>query len=314
MTAFVQVSKDVGTSVMGRRAGGSHTRGRAWWDGGARQPAENNSANRLHAPGVVGIGGGAGLPVTTGVLVDGPADDLLPSVGVVGKGADAETRTVDGVDHGPSRPGAGVIGLGGKSIPHDAPFAPGVIGISGGGYDLPHPPEDDVGVIGFGAWGVYGRGRAGPGVVGTGSLQDIDNSVSKLHDAGVVGLSGFDPPLPAIDVRADTGVCGAGRNGVRGIGADGRGGIFESTHAAQARLIPVRRRRMVDLGSFLPTAVSNPSGQGIDLPRNGRTGDLMTTVDDQGQCLLWFCVREASAAGVARWAQVMLGSPFDGTL
>jgi hypothetical protein len=38
----------------------------------------------------------------------------------------------------------------------------------------------------------------------------------------------------------------------------------------------------------------------------------MTIVDDQRHCTLWFCVQDGTNAGAARWAQVLLGTSFDG--
>jgi hypothetical protein len=97
-----------------------------------------------------------------------------------------------------------------------------------------------------------------------------------------------------------------------GIGTQGRGGIFESERSAQVRLIPVKGRPITEQTAFTPTAIPDPGNLGPELPKAGRGGDLMTIVDDQRHCTLWFCVQDGTNAGAARWAQVLLGTSFDG--
>ena len=63
-----------------------------------------------------------------------------------------------------------------------------------------------------------------------------------------------------------------------------------------------------------PRAV--PAGNAPALPRDGDGGDLMAiemdTEHKQRVCTLWFCVQSANGGNPARWAQVLVGSPFDG--
>jgi hypothetical protein len=122
-----------------------------------------------------------------------------------------------------------------------------------------------------------------------------------------------DAPLPPFSETSETGVYGVGQNGVKGIGAEGRGGVFQSEHSAQMQLVPARRPPQgKEQASFIPTVIADPSRLGPELPREGRGGDLMSIVDGEGQCSLWFCVREGTSNGPARWAQVLLGPSFDG--
>jgi hypothetical protein len=294
---------------------------------GGRQPDTNNKERKPHGAGVIGMGGGRSRKLQN--------DSIVGSVGVFGQGAEAETRSVDGSDHGPQSPGAGVVGRGGVTIPPRGPVAPGVVGLAGGADDLPSLAfEGDIGVYGRGATGVEGSGAAGPGVHGRGSDgeglalsrgvigpgvlgeggqgRDPLNPDRFVFGAGVVGFAG-DPPPPSFAETRDTGVYGAGRTGVKGSGFEGRGGVFQSERSAQVRLIPARRPQSREQASFTPTVIPDPGRLGPELPREGRVGDLMSTVDDDGQCSLWFCVREGtSGAGPARWAQVLLGPLFDG--
>jgi hypothetical protein len=221
------------------------------------------------------------------------------------------------------------------SIPHGGPVAPGVVGWAGGAdrLEIVLAREGDIGVIGLGATGVEGIGFGGPGVRGYGS--DGEGSVHNrgvvgpgvigeggrgldpvdpkrfIHGAGVIGIAG-DTPLPPFVETIETGVYGAGRDGVEGAGSEGRGGIFRSERSAQVRLIPARRSPQgKEQAAFIPTVIADPALWGPQLPREGRSGDLMSVVDDEGQCSLWFCIRDN--AGSARWAQVLLGPSFDGT-
>jgi hypothetical protein len=106
-------------------------------------------------------------------------------------------------------------------------------------------------------------------------------------------------------------VYGAGQNGVQGAGTEGRGGIFRSERAAQVQLMPASRPlKDVEPASFIPTAITISDLQNPELPKDGRTGDLMSILDDDKLCSLWFCIQDNS--GAARWAQVLLGQPFRG--
>jgi hypothetical protein len=109
----------------------------------------------------------------------------------------------------------------------------------------------------------------------------------------------------------ETGVYGAGQNGVKGTGTEGRGGIFRSERAAQVRLIPASRPlKDVEQASFIPTAITISDLQNPELPKDGGAGDLISIVDDDGLCSLWFCIQDNS--GAARWAQVLIGKPLRG--
>lgn len=119
-------------------------------------------------------------------------------------------------------------------------------------------------------------------------------------------LSGpFSAPL-------DTGGFGGGQDGVNGLGLAGRGGIFQSQRSAQLQLVPARGRRMPEGESFTPTNVAAPGRQGAELPKSGLAGDLMSVIDEQGDCTLWFCVKGETEGAPSRWAEVLLGPSFDG--
>jgi hypothetical protein len=132
-----------------------------------------------------------------------------------------------------------------------------------------------------------------------------------IHGAGVIGLA-RDKALLTFAETGETGVYGTGQTGVKGVGTAGRGGVFESERSAQVQLIPAKGRRIAEQTAFIPTVIADPEKLGPELPRVGRGGDLMTIVDDQGRCTLWFCVQDGTDAGAARWAQVLLGPLFDG--
>jgi hypothetical protein len=166
----------------------------------------------------------------------------------------------------------------------------------------------------------------GAGVLGRGG---VSASPRGTVAAGVIGLAGG-MPIPNISETGNTGVYGAGTTGifghgpvgvrgqsdsgpgVHGIANSGRGGMSESVRSAQVQLVPQEvRAPFPNPVSVTPTAT--PTGrEGVQLPKNGRAGDLLTLMDDQRQCTLWFCVKGESGAGPARWAQVLLGPSFDG--
>jgi hypothetical protein len=50
----------------------------------------------------------------------------------------------------------------------------------------------------------------------------------------------------------------------------------------------------------------------VQLPKDGRGGDLLALMDDQRQCALWFCIRAEDGSDAAQWAQVLLGPSFPG--
>jgi len=158
----------------------------------------------------------------------------------------------------------------------------------------------------------------------------VENPVA----AGVIGLAGG-VVIPNISETGNSGVYGAGPTGVFGHGPTGvrgqggsggpgvhgvsldtgRGGMFESARSAQVQLVPQRlQQRIPNQVTVTPTAL--PAGGGPALPKNGLGGDLMViemdTEDSQRQCTLWFCVQGRTGNKPARWAQVLVGPPFDG--
>jgi hypothetical protein len=262
-----------------------------------------------------GIGAGAGVvgfhrrnPIIA------PGEELSPAdlahagkAGVFGKGATGvvaqgdlggatltDPTIADGV-------GVGIIGRGDKDVFN----APGVVGFSGAVTD--ETVDTNTGVIGKGETGVGGLGTGGPGVRGVGSkgqpgvLGIGGIARDTKQGSGVVGLGRGKNLTAPFDPPPDTGVFGGGLDGVKGVGTEGRGGIFQSELSAQVQLVP------------LPARVSPDRTQlGPSLPTNGRAGDLMSVVDRVGECTLWLCVKGEDAGRAARWAQVLLGPPFDG--
>jgi hypothetical protein len=177
------------------------------------------------------------------------------------------------VPSGPEVPAAGVLGRGGVPIPRHGAVAAGVIGLAG---DRPIPDFAETGDT-----GVYGAGPK-TGVFGHGSF-------------GVYGQTED----------------GAGVYGYASAG--GRGGRFQSERSAQVQLMP----RLVR-GPFPTTVPANPreiptGPEGVTLPKEGQGGDLLTLMDNQRQCNLWFCVHGSEGKDVpAQWAQVLLGTPMAG--
>jgi hypothetical protein len=276
--------------------------------------------------GGIGVTGRGGERQGTGVLGIGGSAGNDGGIGAHGVG-------------GAGPHGSGLVGQGGRrDLAGRDPYGTGVVGV-GGGADRPLPPSTDTagaGVFGRGADVVtadlhgdpVGPEAPGAGVSGRGGVMD---SPRPLNAAGVIGVAGGYPnPAPADTF--DTGVHGTGSVGVSGhglqVGVNGtadsgpgvhgysptgpgvdgysersRGGRFSSDSQAQVQLVPVRARDPLPEGR-----------RGAPLPRDGVGGDLMALVDGQGQCTLWFCVRSAESGAPARWAQVQLGTPFDGTL
>lgn len=253
---------------------------------GGRQPDGNNRERRPHAAGVIGLAGSIGQ--TTDLLGMHPLSET-GGVGVYAQGADATISMVPPVDasgtipgpnvpSGPLAPGAGVVGRGGILNPAHGPVAAGVIGLSGG---IPIPGISGPDDTGTGNTGVFGSGLTG--VLGVGPT------------AGVRGHS----------------VDGAGTRGT-GAGNQGRGGVFDAERSAQVQLTP---RALPDsFPSSVPVSpreLPSQGREGVPLPKDGRAGDLLALMDTQRQCTLWFCVR-GEDSGPARWAQVLLGTAFDG--
>ena len=245
---------------------------------GGRQAAGANLLRLPHAAGVIGISGGLGSDV-----------DLLPlhslaetgGVGVYGQGSDAllvavtppDPSGVPGpsVPSGPLEPGAGVLGRGGVPFPPEGSVAAGVIGLAGG-VAIPKLAETgNTGVYGAGTIGVFGHGST-----------------------GVLGQT-----------EAAVGVHGAA------MGSTGRGALFESLRSAQLQLSPQPLRESFAAPVSVTAKEIVTNDEGVRLPRDGRAGDLLSLIDQAGQCALWFCVRSAEA-DPAQWAQVLLGTAFQG--
>jgi hypothetical protein len=232
---------------------------------GGRQD-DFDTARKSQGGGVIGVGGAMAVP---GFAETG-------SVGVFGQGSDAISRTVssDGVPgtSGPKDPGAGVIGRGGIQVSDGGtlngpltatadPTGAGVIGL-GGGVGVPAFAETgNAGVFGKGAVGVKGFSSEGIGVLGTSDSFE----------------------------------------GVHGTGArqSARGGVFETSRAAQVRLVP------------------HSDGGQPRLPKDGQPGDLIATTfgaERQQFCQLYFCVARPSGATPAQWAPVQLGASVPGNV
>ncbi len=195
--------------------------------------------------------------------------------------------------------------------------------------------QQEIGVTGISfAGNISDRqlGRAA-GVIGASNAdsQKDPGDPRKLRSAGVVGLSlrsipaGVPFPLP--DPRENpidgdgTGVWGASRGGrgvhgesrdeagVFGESNSARGGVFQSTQQAQLHLVP----KVVTTGQQRHMEETVISTAFPILPKEGIAGDLMATVDEHGNCRLWFCVRTEAGGRPAGWAPVVLGPTFDAT-
>ncbi len=327
-------SGGIGVVGIGGEVGGLGVRGIGGENGRGVVGDAGGQAN-----GVVGLGG---PNEGTGVFGLGSGGDrAVPprrgsgGIGVRGEGGRADLRP----GQPPVAPGTGVLGQGGK-IPTSnegrALLGPGVIGMGGAAGDKDLPPASEAGSA-----GVFGQGaeakvttifdggvaildgplEPGAGVIGRGGLP-VPPEMPVA--AGVIGLAGGQSK-PALEITGNVGVFGLGPTGVRGRSDGGpgvngvsnkdRGGVFESARVAQARLVPKHVETRLPEGSPVTPTGIHPSAleRGVvSLPKNGAAGDLMTLIDDGEQCTLWFCVRGTSSAGPARWAQVLLGSAFDG--
>jgi len=211
--------------------------------------------------------------------------------------------------------GAGVIGRGGDGK-GGCPTA-GVMGFAG--QVTVEVSGGETGVFGLDETGVTGLGTIGAGVKGTGGGVSTgvlgiggagtDGSGNPTQGTGVVGIGNAPALFAPADETVGTGVLGAGRDGVRGIGLNGRGGIFQADErTAQVQLLPVKAHTIKERPQVNNLVQTFP-----ELPERGQMGDLMSIVDDLGQCTLWFCVGQNPVSGGAKWAQVGLGEVFDGT-
>jgi hypothetical protein len=152
----------------------------------------------------------------------------------------------------------------------------------------------------------------GPAAIGfSTSATRIDTGVDvEGRRLGVLGRGG------------PVGVEGRGTDfGVRGIGeSNGRGGEFSSSLFRGAQ-INLRPHRMISPGA---TDVSTPrqfTDPRNELPSKGKLGDLWVSDSErpdlggegvQPQCHLWLCVRPSGSGRNAQWAQILLGTPFEG--
>ncbi|GAA2011251.1 hypothetical protein JL107_03320 [Nakamurella flavida] len=251
-----------------------------------------SGVDAIHATGTVALptGGAIGtIPPGNGVVGRG-------ANGLVGyqEGAARDTATEQGVH-------AGVLGVGGAS---PGVFGTGTSGVLG--YSDGQPRQEfwesqalsgvagvgsDVGVRGYseGTAGVAGASTDGHGVDGHSTL---GNGVNGTSERGV-GVRG----------RSETGL------GVLGESAEDVGGMFLSKESAQVWLYPGSIGAVNSASSYTPEAIA-VRDRGPGLPARGRVGELFAARDDSGDGSLWFCVQDA---GPARWAQVLLGMPFDGT-
>ena len=303
------------------------------WSGGS---ASNFGGTPGAGSGVVGKGGrnqGTGVVgFGSGTKEPGSGNGGGGGIGVHGIGGSQPSFFVD--PNAP--PGTGVIGQGGLRNPTEnlsrLPHAAGVVGLAGA-EGKPLPPATDTG--GFGVWGqgadaetmmvmprdetgtipgpVVPSGPADPGagVFGRGGVPTPPGGPVA---AGVIGLAGGITTIPGASETGNCGVFGKGPNGVVGLGDgdNGRGGKFESIRAAQVWLVPHDTRRpSPPTANVSPTAIVMGERGRVELPRDGRGGDLLTLMDSERQCTLWFCVQDA-ADRPARWAQVLLGTAFDG--
>lgn len=245
---------------------------------GGRQDDNGNTLRLPHAAGVIGIGGGTGqnkdlLPLHTLTETGG--------VGVYAQGAEATVSMVPPSDESGSIPGANVP---------SGPLAPGAGVLGRGG--VPIPPEGSV------AAGVIGLAGGVP-------IPDISETGNTgVYGAGPTGVFGHGPE--GVRGQSDSGA------GVHGVADSGRGGMFESVRSAQLQLVPQEIRAPFPTPvTVTPKEIPAGRDEGLQLPKDGRGGDLLTLMDDQRQCTLWFCVRGGDG-GPAQWAQVLLGTLFEG--
>jgi hypothetical protein len=182
-----------------------------------------------------------------------------------------------------------------KSFPNISPNTP-----------RPGPPATGVDALAIDRVGTTeGDDRQGIGVRATG---------------GSTGVRAFGDEF---GVRAEggkgTGIEAIGHSGpgVLGSGKDGnRGGIFQSATdvdpsilVPQLQLVPqtmkVAETQLATPKEFIPKNVSG-------LPKFGRAGDFLATLDSNQSCTLWFCVHGNDGEGPAQWSQVLLGDIVKG--
>jgi hypothetical protein len=159
--------------------------------------------------------------------------------------------------------------------------------------------------------GVLGLSGQGAGVKG---LSRSNTGVMGLSDTGV----GVDGKTRSADAAGVSGSNQGGQGpGVRGISLRGRGGVFESVKHGDPRLVA---QIQLPPQKMDPPSTSTQDAKPRelvkqelrDLPANGQSGDLLTTIDAAGSCTLWLCVQDNDGLRGARWSQVLLGQSFFG--
>jgi hypothetical protein len=199
---------------------------------------------------------------------------------------------------------AGVLGVGGSGSP--GVFGRGVNGVigyeNGAARDLTWEGKDIAGVLGNG-------GLAGTGVRGIGGNGGVMGE--STNSTGVAGTSTLSPGVSGSS-NSGIGVSGTSDTGpgISGSSSKDNGGVFSSKSAAQLFLIPNPIGPMNSAFSITPQAI-NVQDRGPEFPKNAKGGQLMAVKDKQGACTLWFCVKDGPPA---RWAQVLVGQEFDGTV
>jgi hypothetical protein len=307
-TSLPTPSQEIGASVTGTR-GGVY--------GQSMTPADDRD-RRVMPPGT----GVYGRGLSHGVYgISGGVDDHLALA--------PDTEIDDAPDFGssPAVP-IGVVGV------SDA--GPGVFGDSGilradlMAADPGIPSLQDNSIVFFNEVdtahrsdaGVVGVSRAGVGVLGvsfTGATKRV---------------AGQDPPSAGVTdalngLREPPGVLGLSvrGEGVHGASTRDRGGVFASARESQLNPgagPPVAQIQLVPLSLPLGEQrlpVPAPGWRPVDLPRDGRGGDLLVvrvldpfSPDRNPSCSLWFCSRGADPARgtPAVWQVVPLGDAFEG--
>ena len=160
---------------------------------------------------------------------------------------------------------------------------------------------------GIGVHGLGGNSRddfpqlsapdAGAGVVGEGGVKRNNSGILQVA-AGVIGAAG-DTDLPRSPLTEAAGVVGVSKHGP--------GGVFASESTSQVHLEakPIPQ-------PFAETPFPQVTHVVLEstkvLPTEGRPGDLLTLIDPNGVCTLWFCVRAPNGRLRAVWRQVLLGN------
>ena len=269
---------DIGVGVVGNRCG-VHGESQDASLGTRVAPESTGVHGRGGMTGVEGEGGSAGVHgfVTT-------ASSPATATGVLGEGYHQEI---------------GVTGLSfaGSGPDRDLGRAAGVIGASNA--DSQKDPRDPRKILGAGVVGLSLRSIPTKLDLPVFALPDPRQPI----DGGGTGVWGAS--------RGGRGVHGESRDeaGVFGESNSARGGVFQSTQQAQLHLVP----KVVTTGQQRHMEETVISTDFPILPKGGIAGDLMATVDEHGNCRLWFCVRTEAGGRPAGWAPVLLGPTFDAT-